>query len=212
MITLYTRDFSAGTIVRCLLTELGLDYVAVDTNRADDGTWIPEEFGRLSPTGKVPLLIDGETVVYETGAVLLYLADAHPEAGLAPAVGSPDRAALLGSLFWITNNPMAALYRVFRSGGMIAAEAEAALVAGAKAEIALHGAYLDGVLAGREFLVGDSFTIADLFLAGIEPWCDEIDAAFGGYAVRAHRARVEVRPSVRQVYLDEGIPLLDASY
>jgi glutathione S-transferase len=77
---------------------------------------------------------------------------------------------------------------------------------GAIRDLERLGRFLDAELADRPFLLGAEYTIADLFLAGLYAWADEIPGLeLGGDNVAAHRERVEARPAFRKVYADEGM-------
>ena len=94
----YTNPQSRGRIVHWMMEELGQPYRTV---------WLefgPEmksaDYRAVNPMGKVPTLRHGEAVVTEAAAICAYLADAFPEAGLAPAPTSPERAPYLRWLFF----------------------------------------------------------------------------------------------------------------
>lgn len=95
---LYTHPMSAGRIVRWALEEICTPYrvVALDP----DTTMKAPDYLALNPMGKVPALRHGEVVVTECAAICAYLADAFPEAGLAPPIGHPDRGAWYRWLFF----------------------------------------------------------------------------------------------------------------
>lgn len=99
MLKLYHNPQSRSTTVHTMLHELGepFEIVPVDFKRGDHKR---PEFLKLNPMGKIPLLIDGDVVVTETPAILAYLADKYPKAGLAPAVDAPERGPYLRWLFF----------------------------------------------------------------------------------------------------------------
>ncbi len=207
MVDLYTRPNTAGTIVRCLLEEVGEPYHVIRVERAADGSVSPAEYADLNPNGTVPTLVDGGIALYETAAILQHVADAHPESGLAPAPGMPGRALLYRWMLYVTNNVMAAFYRWFKAEEMVADPAAVdSLQRGAIHDLERFGGFLDAELADRPYLLGEHCTIADIFLAGLYAWADEIPGlTFGGEHLAAHARRVEARPSFRSVYADEGM-------
>jgi len=103
MITLYYATQSRSIRALWMLEEIGQPYrrQRIDI-RADDHP--RPEFLKASPLGKVPAIADGETTVAESGAVLLYLAERFPEAGLAPPAGDPTRGRFLQWLFFAAGN------------------------------------------------------------------------------------------------------------
>ena len=207
MVDLYTRPNTAGTIVRCLLEEVGEPYRVIRVETGPGGSVSPAEYTDLNPNGTVPTLVDGELVLYETAAILQHAADLHPESGLAPAPGTPGRPMLYRWMLYVTNNVMAAFYRWFKAEEMVAdPEAVESLKRGAVRDLERFGRFLDAELAERPYLLGEEYTIADTFLAGLHAWADEIpELAFGGGNLAAHRARVEARPAFKRVYADEGM-------
>lgn len=99
MLTLYHNPHSRSTTVHYMLHELGqpFEIVPIDLRAGEQKS---PEFRKINPMGKIPVLKDGETIITETPAILAYLADKYPKAGLAPAIGDPDRAAYLRWLFF----------------------------------------------------------------------------------------------------------------
>ena len=92
-LTLYTNPMSRGRIVRWMLEEVGVPY---ETKIIEYGPAMKcAEYRAINPMGKVPALRHGETVVTETAAIITYLADAFPQAGLAPAADQPGAWRLL---------------------------------------------------------------------------------------------------------------------
>ena len=88
-LTFYTNPMSRGRIARWMLEEVGHPY---ETVLLDFGPAMKApEYRALNPMGKVPTIVHGETVVTECAAICAYLADAFPEAGLAPETGAPRR-------------------------------------------------------------------------------------------------------------------------
>src|SRR5262245_7453882 len=99
MLTLYHNPQSRSTTIHFMLHELGepFEIVPVDLKA---GEHKKPEFLKINPMGKLPVLRDGDVIITETPAILVYLADKYPKAGLAPAIDDPDRAAYLRWLFF----------------------------------------------------------------------------------------------------------------
>jgi len=103
MITLYYATQSRSIRALWMLEEIGQPYRRVKLDiRAEDHP--RPDFLKISPLGKVPAIVDGETTVAESGAVLLYLTERFPEAGLAPPPGDPRRGRFLQWLFFAAGN------------------------------------------------------------------------------------------------------------
>lgn len=99
MLTLYHNPQSRSTVVHYMLHELGVPFeiAPIDLTKKEHKT---PEFLKINPMGKIPVLRDGDTIITENPAILTYLADKYPKAGLAPAVDSPDRGAYLRWMFF----------------------------------------------------------------------------------------------------------------
>ena len=99
MLKLYHNPQSRSNTVHYMLHELGepFEIVPIDLKSGEQKS---PEFLKLNPMGKIPVLVDGDVVVTETPAILVYLADKYPKAGLAPAIDAPERGAYLRWMFF----------------------------------------------------------------------------------------------------------------
>ncbi|MFL5316606.1 MAG: glutathione S-transferase N-terminal domain-containing protein [Microvirga sp.] len=90
MYALYYFPGNASLLPHMMLREIGAPFELRLVDRAQNAQK-SAEYLRLNPNGRIPVLIDGDLVLYETAAVALHLCDRHPEAALAPAPGTPER-------------------------------------------------------------------------------------------------------------------------
>ncbi|WP_369933565.1 glutathione S-transferase family protein [Xanthomonas tesorieronis] len=157
-IVLYTHPLSRGRLARWMLEETGLPYEAVIL---DYGTMMKTpEYLAINPMGKVPALTHGSAVVTENVAICAYLADLVPERQLAPPPGSPARADYYRWLAFLTG-PVESLLTAKEAGALAPARS-----AGYGNEADLLRT-LEQAVAGREHLVGDRFSAADLYATGV---------------------------------------------
>ncbi len=155
-IMLYTNPRSRGRIARWMLEECGADYdVAVLEYGPDLKT---EAFLSINPMGKVPTIIHGENVVTECAAICAYLADAFPDAGLAPPLS--QRAAYYRWLFFAAG-PMEAAITNQALGVTISSEQQGFVGYGDMSRVLNT---LDKTLEGREFIAGNKFSAADVYV------------------------------------------------
>ena len=168
MYTLYSRPGSGGFIAEAALTLVGLPFTLVNRGRAP----AEPEFLAISPLGQVPALTlpDGRTIT-ETSAIMLYIADLHPEAKLAPAVDDPARPEFLRWTMFMAAALYPALLRWFYAPrytsdpGGVEGVKDAALV-----EIDRCFAIIEDALADRRWIAGEAFTIADPYLLMLAHW------------------------------------------
>jgi glutathione S-transferase len=157
-LVLYTNPMSRGRIARWMLEEVGQPY---RTELLDFGTTMKApEYLAINPMGKVPAIRHGDTVVTEAAAICAYLADAFPETGLAPPAGDRLRGPYYRWLFFAAG-PLEAALSNKSMGFVVPAEREGMVGYGRLANV-LN--VLDGAVSRSDYLVGDSFTAADLYV------------------------------------------------
>jgi glutathione S-transferase len=150
-----------------LLEEAGLPYIREDYGRQFGNTGTPE-YRMLNPTGKVPTLIDGDVVVWESNTILRYLAALHAPhlAGTTPG----ERTHVERWMDWLLaalNAPYVAVFKDVRKQ-----PAERSLdFATQSTDLAAQLSILEGHIAGKPFLALDRFTLADVALAPIVRRC-----------------------------------------
>lgn len=169
MIKLY--GVPASRAFRCLwmLRELGLEFDNVPTNFATGDTRTAE-FLKLNPNGHIPVLVDGSTVLWESMAINLYLARQYGAGSLWPASAADEGRALQWS-FWVMTEVEAPLLATLMHRRILPREQrDAAAAAAGEAKLAGPLGVLDGALRGREYLLGDRFTVADLNVAAVLSW------------------------------------------
>jgi glutathione S-transferase len=155
----YTNPMSRGQTVRWMLEEIGEPY---DTEILDYGTTLKAEpYLSINPMGKVPAIVHNGKVVTEVAAICLYLADAFPQAGLAP--DPADRADYYRWVFF-TSGPVEAAFTARSMGWDVPPERQAMAGFG-NYETAM--ATLEKALDGREYIAGNRFTAADLFVGAM---------------------------------------------
>ncbi len=206
MLTLYSSPGAAGLVVHWLLIELGaahelrmLDFEAREHKSA--------EYLKLNPNGVVPtLLVDGEPV-YEAGALVLYLADAYPMAGLAPPVDSLERARYYQWMMHLANTLQPA-FRNWFYPGEAAGEANAdATKEQAQAKIEASWDRIDAHLAEHgPWLLGDKLSAADFHLTMLMRWSRNMPKSATEWPQLGKlAARMKARPSFKTLYEREQL-------
>jgi glutathione S-transferase len=155
-LTLYTNPMSRGRIARWMLEEVG---VAYDTVLIDYAAMKDPGFRAINPMGKVPALRHGDRTVTEVAAICAYLADAFPDAGLAPPPA--DRHAYYRWLFFAAG-PLEAAVTNAALGAVFSSERSGMLGYGSLGDTLDT---LEQAVTDRDYLAGDRFSAADLYVA-----------------------------------------------
>jgi glutathione S-transferase len=168
MITVYGVPRSRTARVLWMLEELELPYDNVKTHFATGETRTPEFLG-MNPNGHVPVLRDGDVVLWESLAINLYLARKYG-GGLWPGAVADEGRVYQWTLWAMTEleEPLIAvlLHRVV----FPEAQRDPAKAADGEKRVRKPIGVLDGALGGRPYLLGDEFTVADLNVASVLSW------------------------------------------
>lgn len=209
----YAPD-NASLIIRLALEELGLPYTCVLVDRAGAAHKSPAYLA-LNPNGLIPVLETPEGVMFETGAILLWLADRHGR--LAPPVDSPERGDFLKWLFFVANTLHPALRMTFYPAQYVGDEpgAHLALRRHMQVEIARHLDALDRLAAsGPAYFCAPEVSVLDLYLAPLLRWMVLYPAPGGGAGwfsiarwphLRDMAIRLEQSPCVAAAIRAEGL-------
>jgi glutathione S-transferase len=207
MLQLHWFPGNASLAPHMLLEELGVAFELRLVDRTQDAQRSPAYLA-LNPNGTIPVLVDGDFVLYETAAICLHLVDTHPQAGLAPALGTPERAHFYQWLIWMTNTLQATLM-TWHYPERSAESADAVAQVKARAEQKIGGmlAQLDAELArhGEPWLL-ERFSALDPYALMLGRWT----RAFARPArslpqLGPYLQRVLARPAVARVFEREGL-------
>jgi glutathione S-transferase len=174
MITLHYHPGNASFAPHVLLHELGVPFELQWVDRAHNAHKSPE-YLKLNPNGLIPVLVDGDLVLYETAAICLHLVDTHPGAGLAPAVGTAQRAHFYKWLIWMTNTVQTHAIHYFYGHRLVDdgnTEAVAQIKAHAQAVVSDGMAQIDAQLArhGGPWMMGEHYTALDPYVWMLGRW------------------------------------------
>ena len=194
----YTNPMSRGRIARWMLEEVGVPYRTVVLDYAT--TMKDDAYRAINPMLKVPAITHRGAVVTEAAAICAYLADAFPDAGLAPT-GS-DRAAYFRWLFFAAGCVEAAI--VNASLGVEVPSAKRAMVGYASLTATVD--VLEAAVTGREYIAGDHFTAADVYVGAQIGWGMMFGSIEKRPAFEAYTARLNARPAaVRAREIDDAL-------
>lgn len=181
--------------------EAGVPLELVQVDLKTKKTASGEDFLKISPKGYVPTLqLDDKSILTEGPAIVQYLADLAPAAKLAPANGTMERYRLQEALNYITSE----LHKGM--GGLFDDKMPEAYKAVVRERVGVRFDHLTAQLAGKTFLLGDQFTVADAYLFTVLGWCKwtGIDLAKWPTLV-AYTARIAARPAVQAAMGAEGL-------
>lgn len=165
--------------VEALLAVLGAEHELVSADRDADGR-PPAFLAKLNPRAEVPTLVlpDG-SVMTESAAIMIHLADIHPEAGLAPAIASPERAQYLRWMLYLATTLYMSDLRLYHPQRYTARAGETdGIREKAESALAEEVAILAGALGGKPFLLGARMTAVDLYAAMLLSWVPDMATTF----------------------------------
>jgi glutathione S-transferase len=198
---LYYSPGACSLSPHIVLKESGLAFEAIaaptKTHQLADGT----DYYTINPLGYVPLLVlDDGTQLREGQVIVQYIADQVPAKQLAPANGSFARYKLQEWLSFIGTE----LHKGFSPLFNPAMPEEAKTLA--KTRLNSRLSWVDGELAGKTYLMGDTFTVADAYLFVVAGWSKHVGVDISGLAnLGAFMARVGARPAVQEALRAEGL-------
>lgn len=192
--TLYFSPGAASFAVHWMLLEIGAPFEAIGLD-LEAGDQRADDYRRLNPQGRVPTLVVDGRPVRESAALLMLLAERHPEAGLAPAPNAVDRAGWLETTVFLANGmlpPMRDWFYADKDGDPGHADGVRAL-----ARRRIEGVWdrLDEALAGdRPYLVGEGFSTADILAVMGMRWSRNMPKPATDWTnlapyIKRHRAR-----------------------
>ena len=211
MITLHYFPSNASMTPHLLLRELGVPFELALVDRAQGAHKSPD-YLKLNPNGLIPVLVDGELVLYETAAIVLHLVDTHPEAGLAPAVGTAERAQFYKWLVWLSATLQSMMPHYFYADRMVApgnADGTAQVKAAAEARIASLIDQLEAEFArhGGPWLLGERFSALDPYAFMLCRWTRGMQRPARTLPhLGAFLQRMLARPAVQATIAAEKLP------
>jgi glutathione S-transferase len=198
---LYYSPGACSLSPHIVLKESGLSFEAIaaptKTHQLADGT----DYYTINPLGYVPLLVlDNGTQLREGPAIVQYLADQVPDKKLAPSNGTFERYKLQEWLTFIGTELHKGFSPLFTPG--MPEEAKTM----AKTRLNLRLQWVDGELAKTNYLMGDTFTVADAYLFTVSNWTSHVGIDLTPFTnLLAFRARVGARPAVIAAMMAEGL-------
>ena len=194
MLVVHHLNDSRSQRILWLLEELGVPYEIKRYDRDPTTRLAPAELTAVHPLGKSPVITDDGRTVHESGAIIDYIIRRHGGGRMAPAIGSDAYEVYNQWLHYAEGSAMLPLMLQLYTGRL--GEAAAPLTPRIESEIANHMGYVEAALAGRDWLVGDHITGADINLSFVA----EIMGAFGRLGAYPNMAAWKTRFQARPAY------------
>lgn len=197
-LTFYTNPMSRGRIARIMLEEVGAPYETVILGY--DGAMKADAYRAINPMGKVPAIVHDGRIVTEGAAICAYLADAFPDAGLAPPAG--ERHDYYRWLFFAAG-PVEAVTTVGALGVEVP-EDKRMMVGWGSLDSVVDA--LEAHLADRAWFCGDRFTAADVYAGSQIGWGLQFGSLPSRPALAAYAERLNARPAaIRAAQIDDAL-------
>ncbi|WP_421694692.1 glutathione S-transferase family protein [Aestuariivirga sp.] len=179
MYTLYARNQAGSMAVEALLAACGADYRVIVLDRKPDGSF-EDFFHAINPKAEVPtLILPDDSVMTESVAMMIYLADRYPEAGLSPAADAPDRARFLRWMVYMGTTIYMSDLRLFYPQRYTTATAEApGIQAKAEEMMTAEFAIYAAALGEGPFILGPVMSAADIYAAMLCSWVPDVPGLF----------------------------------
>jgi glutathione S-transferase len=206
MYQLYYSPSTASLAVHWMLIEIGAPFELVLTDIATGANRTPD-YLKLNPSGVVPTLIVDGAPVLESTAILMLLAERHADKGLAPAAGTPERAAYFQWMVYLANALLPS-FRAWYYPHEPAGEANAeAAQAAARARVETVWDRVDAQLAAKgPYMLGERLSAVDFLTTMLMRWSRNLPRQATAWPnIARYLARMRAMPSLREVHAREGL-------
>ena len=200
MFTLYMRSGSGSAAVEAVLAECGAPMQLVDVPRDGQGF---EDYLAINPRGEVPSLrLLDNSLMTESAAMVIYLADLYPQARLAPTVDSPLRAAYLRWILYFASAVyMGELRYFYPARHSVDPAAELGIKARAEVDLNRDFDIFAKALGQGPYVLGEVFSAADIYASLLISWAPDIEAVFTRHPnIKKHYKLVAARPKITPVW------------
>jgi len=198
---LYYAPGACSLAPHIVARELGIDLELVKVDTKTKTVASEGDFWAVNPKGYVPALeLDDGAILTEVSALLQYLADRKPESRLVPKAGSLERYRLLELLGYIATE----IHKGY--GPLWYPTIPEEVKASTRSALRKRYAYIEGLLVGRPYLMGDEFSLADAYLYTVTNWSRTAKVDLTEFAdLLAFQKRVAARPAVQAALKAEGL-------
>jgi glutathione S-transferase len=198
---LYFAPGACSLSPHIVLREAGFNFDLEQVNNQEKKTKSGLDYWGINAKGQVPVLeLDNGDRITEGPVIVQYLADQKPASGLVPANGSMERVRVQEWLNFTTSE----IHKTF--GPIFRPTTPDAYKDISKENLGKRFDWLDKQLAGKQYLTGDKFTVADAYLFTVLRWSARVNIDLGKWAnLKAYVDRVAMRPKVQEAMKAEGL-------
>ena len=206
MYTLYWSPGTASLCVHWMMIELGEQHELVQVD-IEAGEHRKPEYLKLNPSGVVPTLVVDGVPLGEAAALCMILAERHPQAGFAPAIGHEQRASYQSWMFFLSNTLQVAYHNWFYPDQPAGQSGVEAVKASARARIEAALDRIDRQIAkSGSYLLGDRVGAADFVTTMLMRWARNMPKPATEWpAIAGYVKRMKARPSFKVLYEREGL-------
>ncbi len=209
MYTLFYYPGNANLAPHIVLEEIGAPYELALVDRAQNAQK-SADYLKMNPSGRIPVLVDGDLTLFETAAICLHLCDRHPDANLAPAaLGSNERAQFYKWLMYLTNTLQSELIVYFYPDRLTDDDSGASVVRKhAETRVAGMLEILDRAIdeSGGPYLLGPRYSALDPYLMMLCRWTRGMAKPARTYPrLGPFLDTMAARPAVRRAFEQEGL-------
>jgi glutathione S-transferase len=203
MYTLYYSPFACSLAVHIALEKIDTDF-ELDKVDVRQGQHKTEAYLKINKHGKVPLLKDGDQLIDEGAAILLYLAEKHPEANILPLVNTKQRGKALSALFYMSNTVHPAFSIAFNPERFTISATTNEVLQSAKKKIERLLEEFDQQMAEQNFISGNNVYAADYYLLAMLNWLQLFQVTLNAYPrLLTYKQRMDDLPEVTRAQSKE---------
>lgn len=210
MYKLYYYPLNASMAPHFILEELKVDFELITVDRQSNAQKSPEYLA-LNPAGRIPTLVDNGRAIFESPAICIHLAEAHPESKLIPEIGDKNRSLFFQWMMYLTNTLQAELMvYCYPQKHTTDVNNTTSILEAQESRITDMLKLLDRELENKDFLVGDTVSACDYFLFMLCGWADEFKEpplSFNNLA--KYLRQLAQRETIIKVCKKEGLSLSD---
>lgn len=204
MYTLYYSPFACSLAVHMALEKVGNPFKLEKIN-IQKGDHQQQAYGALNPRKKVPLLKHNDVFIDQGAAILIYLADLHPETGMMPPLGSDERSAAISMLFYLSNTLHPAFSIAFNPERFTNGEGDE-LLTKAIEKIGTILSEFNDQLATQDYLTGNHIFVTDYYLVSMLNWLQLFKMSLACYPhLTKYQERMARLPEVERAFEKEAL-------